>query len=120
MKKNNVFEKLFVLALANNHFGDLNHAKKIIKNFAVIIKKHKINSTIKFQFRDLPNFIHKNFQKSNIHYVRRFLDTRLSEDKFNKLFKFIKKNKIKTSCTPFDETSVTKIENMKFDLCEDS
>ena len=116
MKKNNVFEKLFVLDLANNHFGDLNHAKKIVKNFAGIIKKHKINSTIKFQFRDLPNFIHKNFQKSNIHYVRRFLDTRLSEDKFNKLFKFIKKNKIKTSCTPFDETSVTKIENMKFDF----
>ena len=26
--KNNPFEELFVLDMANNHFGDLNHAKK--------------------------------------------------------------------------------------------
>ena len=62
MKKNNVFEKLFVLDLANNHFGDLNHAKNS-KKFAGIIKKHKINSTIKFQFRDLPNLFIKIFRK---------------------------------------------------------
>ena len=40
--KENLFQNLFVLDLANNHFGDLNYAKKIIKNFSSIIKKKKI------------------------------------------------------------------------------
>ena len=51
-----------------------------------------------------------------IKYVRRFLDTKLSDIQFQELVKFIKKNKILTSCTPFDENSVNKIEKLKFDI----
>ncbi len=112
----NFFNDLFVLDLANNHFGDVSHAKKIISQFSKIIKKYKIKSTIKFQFRDLDTFIHKNFLNSNEKYVRRFIDTKLSDSQFQYLVKFIKKNKILTSCTPFDENSVSKIEKMKFDI----
>ena len=54
----NIFNNLFVLDLANNHFGDLKHAKKIIDKFSIIIKKFKINACIKFQFRDLETYIH--------------------------------------------------------------
>ena len=115
MKESKLFKRLFVLDLANNHFGNLSFAKKIVSNFANIVRKHKINCTIKFQFRDLPNFIHKNFHDSNIHYVRRFLDTKMSDRQFKELHNYIKKNKIKTSCTPFDEESVSKIESFKFD-----
>ena len=70
MFRNNsvIFKDLFVLDLANNHFGNLSHAKKIIKNFSKIRKKYKFRSTIKFQFRDLPNFVHKNFRNSNERY----------------------------------------------------
>ena len=68
MIKNKIFDNLVVLDLANNHFGDVNHAKKIIKQFSTIIKKNKINSTIKFQFRDLENFIHKEFINSDLKY----------------------------------------------------
>ena len=39
----------------------------------------------------------------------------MSDEKFFRLFKHIKKNKIKTSCTPFDEDSVGKIEKFRFD-----
>ena len=39
--KKNIFQNLFVLDLANNHFGDLNHAKKIINQFSNICKKKK-------------------------------------------------------------------------------
>ena len=39
--KQNVFKDLFVLDLANNHFGDVNHAKKIISTFQKIIKKYR-------------------------------------------------------------------------------
>ncbi len=37
---NNTFKDLFILDLANNHFGDVNHAKKIIKSFAKVVKKN--------------------------------------------------------------------------------
>ena len=116
MFKKKIFNNLIILDLANNHFGDLNFAKRIVNSYGKISRKYKLNSTIKFQFRDLPNFIHKDFIKSKIPYVRRFLDTKMEDNKFLDLFKTIKKNKIKTSCTPFDERSVDKIEKMKFDF----
>ena len=48
--------------------------------------------------------------------MRRFLDTKLSDQDFFELFKYIKKNKFLTSCTPFDEKSVDKIEKFNFDF----
>ncbi len=53
MIKNKIFDNLVVLDLANNHFGDVNHAKKIIKQFSTIIKKNKINP-IDFPPEDFP------------------------------------------------------------------
>jgi sialic acid synthase SpsE/D-lyxose ketol-isomerase len=114
--KQNIFKNLVVLDLANNHFGNFNHAKKIVKEFGKINKKFKINSTVKFQFRDLPNFVHQDFRESNIKYVRRFLDTKMNMKDFHALFKYIKENSFKTSCTPFDEKSIEVIEKLKFDF----
>ncbi len=113
---NNIFKDLLVLDMANNHYGNISHAKNIINSFSKVQKKHNIKATIKFQFRDLPNFVHKKYRDKNIKYVRRFLDTRLSDEDFLKLFKFIKKNNFLTSCTPFDENSVTKVEKIGFDI----
>ena len=48
--RNKIFEDLFVLDLANNHFGDFSHAKKIINSFSKITKKNKLKATIKFPF----------------------------------------------------------------------
>ena len=109
-------ENLFILDLANNHFGNLNHAKKIIKEFSKIIKKEKISAAIKFQFRNLKTYINPSYIDSENKYIKRFQETKLSDHDYNKIFKLIKKNKIKTACTPFDEESVSKIENMKFDF----
>ncbi len=111
-----IFDKLFVLDLANNHFGNVSHAKNIIKKFGIVREKYNLNSTIKFQFRRLPEFVHENYRDSDIKYVRRFLDTRMSDKNFFEIFKFIKKNKFKTSCTPFDEGSISKIEEFGFDI----
>ena len=93
VKKNidNIFDNLFVLDLANNHFGNIHHAKKIIFNFAKIRHKYNLKATIKFQFRDLPNFVHEDFRDSNEKYIRRFLDTSLTEKNFFELFNYIKK-----------------------------
>ena len=86
------FKNLYVLDIANNHFGDLKHGLNIINQFSKIVKKENIKATFKFQFRDLDTFIHKSElnNKSN-HYVKRFLDTRLSEQNFKKLLSQIKK-----------------------------
>ena len=35
------FEDLFVLDLANNHQGDINHGIKIVHECAKVVKKHK-------------------------------------------------------------------------------
>jgi len=112
----NIFKNLIILDLANNHFGDQKHAKKIIDTFSKIIKKKKLNATIKFQFRDLDTFIHPNAINSSQKYVKRFLETKLSIENFEKLFYKIKKNNIRTACTPFDEISINLIEKMKFDF----
>ena len=113
---NHIFDNLLVLDLANNHFGDVTHAAKIISQFSKIIQKKKLKATIKFQFRNLQKFIHKDYINSDEKYVKRFLSTKLSNDNFKKLFNLIKKNKLLTSCTPFDEDSVTLIEKMRFDI----
>ena len=112
----NVFKDLFILDLANNHFGDVRHAKKIIKKFSEVVKKNKVKAAIKFQLRDYDTFIHKSFINSDDKYVRRFLDTKLSILYFKELFDYAKKNNLLTACTPFDENSVKVIENFKFDF----
>ena len=65
-----------MLDIANNHFGSISH-KKIIDQFSKIIKKYKINSTFKFQFRDLNTLFIK-ILKTDEKYIKRFLSTRLS------------------------------------------
>ena len=80
------FEKPFiVLEMANNHNGDIEHGFEIVKNFSDVCKgySHKFEFAIKFQYRNLENFIHKDFVDQDIKYVRRFLDTQLSEESGN-------------------------------------
>ena len=72
--KSSIFENLFVLELANNHWGNIHRGMKIIKDFAEIIKKNNIKAAIKFQFRDVDNFIHTDFKrKTGMRYVDKTL-----------------------------------------------
>ena len=57
------FSNLFILDLANNHQGSLEHSLNIIKTFSKIARDNEIKAGFKFQFRDLPDFVHKNEQK---------------------------------------------------------
>ena len=117
LNSKSIFDNLFVLDLANNHFGDLKHAKYVIDNFHRVIKSHKIRAAIKFQFRDLDSFVHKSeINNKENKYVQRFLSTKLSFEKFFELRNYLKKKKILSACTPFDEISISHIEKMKFDI----
>ena len=111
-----VFNDLFILDLANNHFGDVNHAKNIINKFGKLIRAKKIKASIKFQFRNLDTFIHTEYKTSKQKYITRFLSTKLGVREFYELFALIKKNSLLTSCTPFDEESISLIEKMKFNI----
>ncbi len=111
------FKNLFILDIANNHQGSVKHGKKIIEKHSEVIKKHGVNGALKFQFRNLDTFIHKNFKgRKNFKHISRFESTFLTDHDYQILFEEVKKNRMKTICTPFDEPSVDKIVQMGFDI----
>ncbi len=111
-------KNLIVFELANNHMGDLDHAIKIIKNYAILKKKYReFSFGFKLQFRDLRTFIHpKMFDRNDIHYIKRFKDTELNKNHFKKIVNEVKKNKFYSICTPFDEHSVDLLSDLKIDI----
>ncbi len=108
---------LIVLDLANNHNGSVDHGKRIIDEVAEIVSRFPYEACIKFQFRNLPSFIHSDFQeRTDIGYVNRFLSTKLSWEDFSELQSYARENGLLTACTPFDEFSVNQIIEQKFDF----
>ncbi len=78
---------------------------------------HTLKSAIKLQFRDLDTFIHENeLENKENPNIKRFLGTKLEWEDFKILKKHADENNLYTMCTPFDENSVKKIIEMKFDL----
>ncbi len=111
------FKDLFVLDMANNHQGDVNHGLNIIREASEIVKKNNVRGAIKFQFRQLDSFIHKDFRKNpKEKHLIRFQSTEMSHKDYQKLYDEVTKNKLYSICTPFDEKSVDLIEKMKFDI----
>jgi len=55
---NKIFEHLFVLEMANNHWGSVERGKRIIRDFSRIARYNNVRAAIKLQFRDVDNFIH--------------------------------------------------------------
>ena len=111
------FKDIFVFDLANNHQGSVSHAMKIIDYCHDLMKRYSLRAAIKFQFRDLPNFIHSNDrEKSDNKHVSRFLSTKLDWKAYSKLKEYCHNKDLITICTPFDEKSVEKIIEMNFDI----
>ena len=112
-----IFNNLFVLELANNHWGSLKRGKKIVKEFAKVVKKNNIKAAIKLQFRDVDNFIHASHKQDGQEkeltslpkqerYIQKTQRTKLSYDEFEELVKYIHKHGCIPMSTPFDEQSV--------------
>jgi len=112
------FKKLFIFEMANNHMGDVEHAKAIIDEFKFFIDKHKeFQFAIKFQMRDIPTFIHKDYyDKDEIKYVKRFKDTFLGKEKMLELNNYAHEAGFITVCTGFDEKSVVYMNDIDFDI----
>ena len=68
-----MFDKkpLIIFEMANNHMGDEDFGLDIINSFGKFVEQYPdFKFAFKFQFRDIPTFIHPDYQNKNeIKYV---------------------------------------------------
>lgn len=108
---------LFVLEMANNHMGDVEHGLAVIRAFGEICREFPFNFAFKLQYRDLDTFIHPAAKgRDDIKYVKRFSETRLSRQDFDCLVVEMRAQGFLTMSTPFDEPSVDVIEAQNLDI----
>jgi sialic acid synthase SpsE len=102
-----IFENLFVLELANNHWGRLDRGLKIIRDHGAIARFNNVKVAIKLQFRDVDEFIHPNFKgNAELRYVQKTECTKLKKADFSRMVESIKNIGCIPMATPFDEASV--------------
>jgi N-acetylneuraminate synthase len=113
----NIFDNLFVLELANNHWGKIDRGLKIIGDFARVVRFNDVHAAIKLQFRDVDSFVHKDFRgRSDLRYVKKTLDTKMSWDNLRRMVEAVRSAGMVTMVTPFDETSVDKCVEFGVDI----
>jgi sialic acid synthase SpsE/quercetin dioxygenase-like cupin family protein len=111
------FRGLYVLDMANNHQGQVDHALRIIKEHGKAVAKHGAKAALKFQFRHFETFIHPTHKTgSNNKHIPRFLANALSDDDFARLTTAVRDSGMLTMSTPFDEESVDLIEKLDISI----
>jgi N-acetylneuraminate synthase len=103
----NVFDGLFVLEMANNHWGSVERGLKIISDYQKIVRFNNVRAAIKLQLRDVESFIHEKYlDRDDIRYIKKTKDTRLTFEDYAVFVRAIKGNGCIAMATPFDEQSV--------------
>lgn len=117
-RKNSKVAPLFILEMANNHMGSVEHGLKIIQEIHAVTKNFpEWNFAFKFQYRNLDTFIHPDYkERMDLKYVKRFSETKLSEEEFLHLKKQAEDLGFVTMCTPFDEISVDMVVKHNYDI----
>lgn len=114
-----LFDKpLFTFEMANNHQGSVEHGRTIIREMKRAAQKYEqyFDFAIKFQYRDLDTFIHPEYkERMDIKNVKRFQDTKLSQEQFLELKAEAETQGMYTMCTAFDEKSVEHIKEQDYD-----
>lgn len=117
MINRDIFDELFVLELANNHWGDIDRGLRIVNDLATVVRYNNMRAAIKLQFRDVDNFIHKGFRdRADIRYIKKTLDTQLSREDFATLVERIRRGGCLRMATPFDEASVDMCVELSIDI----
>jgi sialic acid synthase SpsE/mannose-6-phosphate isomerase-like protein (cupin superfamily) len=109
---------LIIFEMANNHFGDFEFGLQIIREFKKNADKYRdiFEFAFKLQLRD-SSIIHPDFtNRMDLSQIKRFTETRLSEEHFSKLKQEIEEQGFISMCTPFDEASVDKMLQMDFQM----
>jgi sialic acid synthase SpsE/quercetin dioxygenase-like cupin family protein len=108
---------MFVLEMANNHMGSLEHGLRIVREFREVTREFPYPVAFKLQYRHLDTFIHPDYRGSTEpHYVKRFEETRLTPAEFMTLRDEIRNLGFLAICTPFDEASVDLVERHEYDV----
>jgi sialic acid synthase SpsE/mannose-6-phosphate isomerase-like protein (cupin superfamily) len=116
-QENAIYQKLFVLEMANNHQGAVEHGKQVIQQMKAVCDDFPFRFAFKLQYRNLKTFIHPDYRdREDIKYVKRFRDTELSQAQLLELKQAIDEAGFVSMCTPFDEESVNWIEQHGFDI----
>jgi len=103
--------------MANNHMGDVEHGLRIIREIKKACAGFDFQFAFKFQYRQLDSFIHPEYKnRKDIKYVKRFMETKLTEADFLRLKDEVVKAGFIAICTPFDEPSVDLIEKHNYDI----
>jgi N-acetylneuraminate synthase len=106
-KGKEIFENLFVLEIANNHWGSLERGLKLIYDHGSVARINNVKAAIKLQFRDVDEFIHPEFKgDQDNRYIKKTEATKLSRDDFAVMVNKIKDMSCIPMSTPFDEKSV--------------
>ena len=112
-----IFENLFVLELANNHWGKLDRGLKIIRDFSRVVRFNDVHVAIKLQFRDVDNFVHPAFRdREDIRYIKKTLSTKLPWESLRTMVDAVRDAGMVTMVTPFDEVSVDKCVEFGVDI----
>ncbi len=106
-KDRDLFENLFVLEMANNHWGSVERGLRIIRDFGTIVRYNNVKAAIKLQFRDVDRFIHPDYSGNDeLRYIAKTERTKLTRDEFAVLVAEIRNVGCIPMATPFDESSV--------------
>lgn len=115
--KEDLFQNLFVFDMANNHMGDVEHGIRIVNELREVTAAFDFPCAVKFQYRYLDTFIHPGYKDSfEFKYVKRFQETRLSDDELFRMKQEADNLGFISMCTPFDEKSVDNIIDSGFDI----
>lgn len=107
---------LFIFEMANNHMGQVEHGKRIVRELKEACAGFDFQFAVKLQYRNLPDLIHPDYRaRSDFKFIKRFSETALSWDDYRKLKDCIVENGFLSVCTPFDEVSVDKVVEHGFD-----
>jgi len=108
------FEDLFVLEMANNHWGRVDRGIAIIDAFAKVARYNGVRASIKLQFRDVDTFVHRDHRdREDVRYIKKTVDTKMSKNDYRRLVDHIRKSGCIPTATPFDEASVDLIEALQ-------
>ena len=107
MINRDIFEDLFVLEMANNHWGSLDRGKRIVDDFAKVVRYNNVRAAIKIQLRDVDSFIHTAHRhRTDVRYIKKTLDTKMCREDYVDLIAYIRKSGCLPMATAFDEKSV--------------
>ena len=111
------FRDLFILDLANNHQGRVDHALRVISECGIVAADNGVRAALKFQFRQLDTFVHPSHRiDSGNKHIPRFLATALSKADYGRLSDAVRAAGMLPMATPFDEASVDLIEELAIEV----